>query len=89
MPTLHEFAPDTRRKANNDFQALEQGNCFATNEGSKRITREGDDTNVIFRLEGPPMFMISYSILFIQNSSKAQRVCRFIVLSVQFNVKAI
>jgi hypothetical protein len=33
------------------------------------------------------MFIISHSILFIQNSSKAQRVCRFIVSSVQFMLR--
>jgi hypothetical protein len=35
------------------------------------------------------MFIISHSILFIQNSSKAQCVGRFIVSLVQFNVKVI
>jgi hypothetical protein len=56
-----------------------KGHCFTIKEGSERIRREGDDANVMFRLEGSLMFQSSHIILFIQNFNKPQRVCRFIV----------
>ena len=53
--------------------------CFAIKEGSEQIRGEGDDANVIHRLERSLMFRSSYSILFIYYCSEAQRVRRVIV----------
>ena len=70
MATLHELARNSRHKANNNF-LLSYRDYFAIKEGSKQISREGDDANVIYRLERSVMFRSSYSTLFIHYFSDA------------------
>ena len=55
------------------------GDCFAIKEGSERIRREGDDGNVIFRLQRLQMFQSSRSTVSIPNVGEARRVCKVMV----------
>lgn len=45
--------------------AVTNGDYFAIKEGSERMRKESDDTNVIYRLERSQMLKNSYSKLFI------------------------
>ena len=61
--------------------------CFATKEGPERIGREGDNANVIYRLDMLSMFRSSHSTSYVPNINEVHDIRRVTVTRSQSTIR--